>query len=164
MLVGMTADRRGLIPSNDVAKVTRFGQYISRCYSTPLAGSTEAAVLYSPADYVDLNLDLTLIGDIASGSFDRFWIREDITTGQRVRGFTVSTTARTRVGGGGLEPEIPQPVVIYSGDSIGHKRIGLLNGTLQTSAVQTVRFRVTDAMQWPVPVAEVAVFAPCGKP
>jgi hypothetical protein len=29
MLVGMTADRRGLVPSNDAAKVARVGRYIT---------------------------------------------------------------------------------------------------------------------------------------
>ena len=144
MLVGFTADRRGLVPENDVAKVTQVGDFLRRCYGTPLARSAEPTALHAPADYIDLEMP-------SGASTDRVWLREDISTGQRAQAFKVFTLATRQA----------EPQLVFTGSSVARKRIVLLNATV---AVQVVRFQVTEALEWPVPISEVAAFAPCGKP
>lgn len=101
MLVGMTADRRGLLPSNDVAKVTTVGKFIKKCCGTALAKSAEPTALHSPADYIDLELP-------TGSTIDRVWLREDITTGQRALSFNVST----------LQTKTADPKLVYEGFSV----------------------------------------------
>ena len=144
MLVGFTADRRGLVPENDVAKVTRVGDFLRRCYGSPLARSAEPTALHAPADYIDLEMP-------SGASTDRVWLREDITTGQRAQAFKVFTLATRQA----------EPQLVFTGSSVARKRIVLLNATM---TVQVVRFQVTEALEWPVPISEVAAFAPCGEP
>ena len=152
MLVGMTADRRGLVPSNDAAKVARVGQFIKRCYGAPVArlqsnassGADVPLQLRSAGDHIDLGVP-------PGQSIDRAWLREDISTGQRAYGFRV--LAR-RDG----EEDF---VTLAEGMSVARKRIVLFNST---QSVRQLRFQVTAAAEWPVPMMEVAAFAPCGKP
>ena len=53
-------------------------------------------------------------------------------------------------------------VTVAEGLSVARKRIVLLNSTME--GVTRLRFQVTAAAEWPVPMVEVAAFAPCGKP
>ena len=152
MLVGMTADRRGLVPSNDAAKVARVGQFIKRCYGAPVArlqsnassGADVPLQLRSAGDHIDLGVP-------PGQSIDRAWLREDIYTGQRAYGFRV--LAR-RDG----EEDF---VTLAEGTSVARKRIVLFNST---QSVRQLRFQVTAASAWPVPMIGAAAFAPCGKP
>ena len=170
ILMGMTADRRGLLPANDVAKITRVGEYLRRCYAKPIAANTSSASggggggggagalqLRGPGDFVELAVP-------KGKSFDRVWLREDITTGQRALGFRV-LARRSRSGSGssgsGLDLAGFEVLVQRNGTSVARKRIELLNATL--SGVEALRFQVTEAVEWPVPMKEVAAFAPCGK-
>jgi alpha-L-fucosidase len=146
MLVGMTADRRGLVPSNDAAKVARVGRFIRRCYGAPIASSPATARLQlsRAEDHIDLQVP-------RGQTFDRVWLREDISTGQRARGFRVLV----------LEEGSQGFVQVAEGSSVARKRIVVFNTTM--AGVRQLRFQVTAAAQWPVPMTEVAAFAPCGR-
>ena len=109
------------------------------------AAAAERLQLSSAKDHIDLRVP-------PGQSIDRAWLREDISTGQRARGFRV--LARTE----GKE----QFETVAQGTSVARKRIVLFNVTLHR--VRQLRFRVTAAVEWPVPMMEVAAFAPCGKP
>merc|ERR1712061_83136 len=67
-LMGFTADRRGLVPTSDVNKVTEVGNRIRRCYGRPLA-SVSSKLLASEHDYVDLDLE-------QGQTIERIWLRE----------------------------------------------------------------------------------------
>jgi alpha-L-fucosidase len=151
-LMGFTADRRGYVPDNDVAKVTRVGNFISSCYGKPVAVAPEssgaALVLKGPDDYIDLTVP-------AGQSIDRVWLRENIITGQRALEFRIFVQLLSSAGGD--EPF----VLVGAGTSVARKRILLLPSAMK---VTTVRFQVTKALEWPVPINQAAAFAVCAAP
>ena len=119
----------------------------------------------SPQDYIDLEVP-------PGQSIDRVWLRVNISSGRRAHSFRVlvahkqdtdassvysgaSTIARSHSGSGLF-------VTVAEGLSVARKRIVLLNSTMEV--VTRLRFQVTAAAEWPVPMVEVAAFAPCGKP
>jgi alpha-L-fucosidase len=152
LLVGLTPDRLGLVPTGDVAKLTAVGNFVKQCYGAPVA-TFGAASLSGPDDYIDLALPS------GAGAIDRLWLREDFAAhGQRVQEFlvSVSVTAPALPGGGGGGGATF--VAVSNGSSIARKRIVLLGSAVSASAV---RVQVTEALAWPVHMQEVAVFAPC---
>ena len=150
--MGLTADRRGLVPDNDVAKLTQFGNAVRACYGKAKAANTSGVgtggfVVGEPGGYVELRMN-------ESSSIDRVWIREVLTNGQHAQEFEV--LVQTVHGGAFASVSDGRP----SGTSIGRKRILLFN---TTSAV-AVRLRITKAFAWPVAIHELAAFAPCKRP
>ena len=115
-------------------------------------------LLHHPGDYVELVLD----GGAAKGGvgvvIDRVWIKEDITTGQRVQEFQVLTQT---VHGAEFTK-------LANGTSIGHKRIVVFEGEEEgkTGIIRpvAVRVAVTKAYAWPVELHELAAFSPCKRP
>jgi hypothetical protein len=134
-------------------------RYIRRCYRTPIARNASSSAtpgprrglqLRSAEDHIDL--------EVARGlTFDRVWLREDISTGQRARGFRV--LARSWDDEDGKEGAF---VPVANGTSVARKRIVLLKANM--TGVRQLRFQVTAATQWPVPMTEVAAFEFCGRP
>ena len=149
--VGLTADRSGAVPNNDVAKLTRFGDFVKECYGTPAAvvNSTAAGAALSlsgPDDYVEL-----AVPKGHGGKIDRVWLREDITTGQLAQQFQVLASFD-----GGQKFRL-----VGNGTSVARKRIVQLPTHM---APDMLRFQVTRAAAWPVPIKEAAAFNVCASP
>ena len=141
MLMGINADRRGLVPDNDVAKFKAFGDAVKACYGKPVAATSEGKLLRHAGDYIEHKL--------GAGPIDRVWIREDLTAGQKAQEFRV--LAQTQSGW----------TEVANGTSVGRKRIAVFANQVDALAV---RVAVTGAYSWPVAVHEVAAFAPCKRP
>ena len=148
MLMGLTADRRGLVPENDVAKLTAFGRAVRECYGHPAANITASSLqpitIQHPGGYVDLVVDPPITAD-------RVWVREDISTGQRAQEFQV--LVQTDRGGAF--------VGVANGTSIARKRIVVFPESVSVAVLRVV---VSRSYEWPVPISEVALFAPCKRP
>ena len=141
MLMGINADRRGLVPDNDVAKFRAFGDAVRACYGKPVAATSEGKLLRHAGDFIELKL--------GAGLIDRVWIREDLTAGQKAQEFRV--LAQTQSGW----------TEVANGTSVGRKRIAVFASQAEPLAV---RVAVTKAFSWPVAVHELAAFAPCKRP
>ena len=141
MLMGINADRRGLVPDNDVAKFRAFGDAVKACYGKPVAATSEGKLLRHAGDFIELKLGV--------GQIDRVWIREDLTAGQKAQAFRV--LAQTQSGW----------TEVANGTSVGRKRIAVFANQVDALAV---RVAVTKAFSWPVAVHELAAFAPCKRP
>ena len=139
--MGINADRRGLVPDNDVAKFRAFGEAVKACYGKPVAATSEGKLLLHAGDFIELKL--------GAGVIDRVWIREDLTAGQQAQEFRV--LAQTQSGW----------AEVANGTSVGRKRIAMFAN--QAGALG-VRVAVAKAYSWPVAVQEVAAFAPCKRP
>jgi alpha-L-fucosidase len=144
MLVGLTADRQGAVPDVDAAKITALGDFVRRCYGSPAAVTAAGASLSKPGDFVELAVP-------EGRGIDRVWLREDITTGQRAQEFRVLASSD---GGATF-------ALVGNGTSVARKRIVLLGKEL---AVDTLRFEVTKALEWPLRITEAAAFATCAPP
>lgn len=154
-LIGFTADRRGLIPENDVAKVTAFGKLVRECYGSSIAKTASPVTLKSQEETVNVSLSTPT-------AMDRLWVMEDLTTGQRIRKWTLTVVYQTGAETGVKEDQRgTTETVSISGSSIGRKRIIRLDKTYQAVSVA---LKVTDAYAFPVPIRQVALFAPCNDP
>ena len=142
MLMGINADRRGLVPENDVAKLKVFGDAVKACYGKPVAATSEGKLLQHAGDFIELKLSSDQL-------IDRVWIREDLTAGQKAQEFRV--LAQTQSGW----------TEVANGTSVGRKRIAVFANQVDALAV---RVAVTKAHSWPLAVHEVAAFAPCRRP
>ena len=139
--MGINADRRGLVPENDVAKFKVFGDAVKACYGKPVATS-EGKLLRHAGDFIELKLSSDQL-------IDRVWIRENLAAGQKAQEFRV--LAQTRSGW----------AEVANGTSVGRKRIAVFANQVDALAV---RVAVTQAYSWPVAVHELAAFAPCKRP
>jgi len=142
-LIGFTADRTGNVPADDLHKFTAFGDLVKACYGTPVA-TTPAATLTSATDQVVLTLD-------ANTAIDRMWVREDITSGQRVLAFEVLVQESK---GGAFS-------VVFKGSSMGRKRIVRFGKSYTPAAIAV---RASNSHEYPVPILQVAAFQPCNDP
>lgn len=143
MLVGLTADRQGLVPDVDVAKISALGDFVRRCYRSPLAVTNGSHTLRGPSDHIDLAVPQGAEGRI---HMDRVWLREDMRNyGQRAQEFQVFAS-----GDGGATFSR-----IGNGTSIARKRIVLLDSPM---AIDILRFQVTKALEWPLVIQEAAAF------
>ena len=138
----INADRRGLVPDNDVAKFKAFGDAVKACYGKPVAATSEGKLLQHAGDFIELKLSSDQL-------IDRVWIREDLTAGQKAQKFRV--LAQTQSGW----------AEVANGTSVGRKRIAVFANQAEALAV---RVAVTKAHSWPVAVHELAAFAPCRRP
>ena len=135
-------DKRGLVDDAQARTYARFGQWIRGCYG-PGVAVAEANATAGPDAALTLPLPLP-----ANASVDRFWVREDIAQGQRVRAFTISGQA---VAGGPWQ-------VLATGTSIGNKAIVLLpNGAVSLYAANLT---ITQATHPPI-IKSFAAFRPC---
>ncbi len=98
LIVGLTPDRRGLIPDVDVKRCREFGTAIARTFSSPISSTSGHGE--------PLELDLQ-----GSRIIDHVVLQEDIAQGERVRQYSleVHDSGRWRV--------------LAEGTCIGHKRI-----------------------------------------
>jgi alpha-L-fucosidase len=86
LLLGVTPDFTGSLPAAHVARYTEFGDWIRGCYGQHniLAEKKGVKVQPSRAKSVSIVLPLPL-----ASSFDRLWIMEDISQGQKIAAFTL---------------------------------------------------------------------------
>ena len=86
LLLGVTPDFTGRLPAAHVARYTEFGDWIRGCYGQHniLAEKQGVKVQPSRANSVSIVLPLP-----SASSFDRLWIMEDISQGQKIAEFTL---------------------------------------------------------------------------
>lgn len=98
LIIGLTPDTSGLLPSSDVERLSEWGKEINRYYDTPLI-STSGSGNQLVIDFAEAKV------------IDRVIIQENINYGERVRSFKVDLLKNG------------QWIEIGKGQSIGHKRI-----------------------------------------
>lgn len=98
LIMGLTPDPTGLIPSGDVQRLKEWGTEINRCFETPLAK------ISGQKRSLTLNLGLEQVINYCI-------IQEDITKGERIRQYKIEAKVNGKW----------QQVCI--GESVGHKRI-----------------------------------------
>jgi alpha-L-fucosidase len=108
LILGVTPDSNGLMPSPDVSRLKSFGREIKRRFSNPLA------VTSGSGNKISLNLS-------KRQNLNQIVLMEDIAKGERIRQFTIE--AKTEKG---WEP-------IFEGSCIGHKFIHRFEKTQATS-------------------------------
>lgn len=113
MLLDVAVPPSGKIDETHMARFQEFGSFIEKCYKgIPLGMGVDQGTLLS----ITFTNGTTLI--------DRVVIRENQKLGQKVRNFTVSVS----VGG--------EWIVVKQGQSIGHKRIVLLDKAVMADEVR----------------------------
>ncbi|MCF7975396.1 MAG: alpha-L-fucosidase [Phycisphaerae bacterium] len=98
LILGLTPDKRGLMPDADVARCREFGEAIRNLFRHEVAATS------GQGSRVQLDLP-------ANASFDHVVIQEDIAQGERVRQFRLERFFRG------------QWIELNTGSCIGHKRI-----------------------------------------
>lgn len=116
MLIGIVVDTSGLVPQEDLMRLTEFGQAVKSRYSRPLAkiSSRERSKVISL-------LKETTINSIV--------IEEDIRYGERIREYVLEAQVNNKW------------IKIAEGMSVGHKRIQSFNPI----EVKNIRLRITKA-------------------
>ena len=82
LLLGVTPDFTGSLPAAHIARYTEFGNWIRSCYGQPNIIAEKTSVRVHKAASVVLQLP-------SISSFDRLWIMEDISQGQKIAAFTL---------------------------------------------------------------------------
>ena len=127
LIVGLTPDRRGLIPDADVKRCREFGVAIARAFANPLARTS--------GEGRSLELDLGRMQII-----DHVVLQEDIAEGERVRQYSLEVHDS-----GGWKP-------LAEGSCIGHKRIH----RFAPRSADRLRLRIQSAIAPPLIKAFVA--------
>ena len=104
-LLDWSPTKEGVLRPDHIARYAELGDWLQECYATPAASSTTSGT----------TMEVTVPAGHAA---DRVVLQEDLTTGQRVRAFTVSATTSDGAVTAGLAA---------NGTSIGHKFIGALD-------------------------------------
>ncbi len=113
LILGLTPDANGLIPKQDADTLLAFGEAVKNRFNKPIAiakGDTKETELKIPANK----------------TFNQIVIAEEIEKGQRVRSFTVQVYRNRKW------------EEIFSGTSIGHKFIKLLQEPVSCEKVRLV--------------------------
>ena len=100
-LVNIGPDRRGLLPEADAARIREFGEEIRRRFANPIPARVK-----DTASGVVVELDEEQFVNHAV-------LAEDLTNGDSIEGFHVYAASHI----------IRQPVCVYRGAKVGHKRI-----------------------------------------
>jgi len=136
MELAFSIDRDGLVEVTHAVVYKQLGAWVRACYGTPLATISGMGRVFT--------LRIT-----KGAVYDRFQLREDTVSGQRVRAYEVASST---------DGTTWTPVI--SGRAIGTKRIKLLNTTATAPADMVFRLTVTAAVAPPI-LRQFAVFAPC---
>mmetsp|Transcript_26537 Transcript_26537/g.69814 ORF Transcript_26537/g.69814 Transcript_26537/m.69814 type:complete len:214 (+) Transcript_26537:282-923(+) len=118
-----TPNQTGMLRPDHVVRYAELGSWLSGCY-----GSSTATVSNASVDPSSPTVSLSVPADAV---IDRVVLREDLTNGQRVLGFSIS------VSGAASNP-------VIQGQSIGNRFIGLLPSAVTGPATITVN--VTSAV------------------
>ncbi len=116
MLIGIVVDTSGLVPQEDLSRLTEFGQAVKSHYSTPLTKVSSKELSKS----VSLKKKMTI---------NRIVIEEDIRQGECIREYVLETQVNNKW------------IKIAEGSSVGHKRIQSFNPI----QVDNIRVRITKA-------------------
>lgn len=127
LILGVTPDRRGLVPEADAARLAEFGNAIARRFQTTLATTS--------GEGSELELALP------DQRFDHIVLQEDILQGERIREYEV--VAVTPVG----------EQVVAAGTCVGHKHIH----PVEPMAAASLRLRVKRSTGVPQVLAFAAV-------
>ncbi len=98
LIMGLTPDRRGLLPEADVRRLEEWGAAIKKTFSKSIASTS------AKGDQIVLSID-------NPQTISNIVIQEDIDKGQRVRAYSIQAYTKG------------QWKIIAQGESIGHKRI-----------------------------------------
>jgi alpha-L-fucosidase len=120
LILGVTPDSNGLMPSPDVKRLESFGREIKRRFSNPLA------VTSGSGNKISLNLS-------KRQNLNQIVLMEDIAKGERIRQFTIE--AKTEKGW----------ETIFVGSCIGHKFIHRFEKTQATS----IRIKILESKGTP---------------
>jgi alpha-L-fucosidase len=132
----LTPDRSGLIPANYAARYKQLGDFISSCYSKPVAAKTTHAS--------DDKGVYTLTFDYPT-SIDRIVLMEDQTNGQVIRSYQVHAKIVDAQDANGTLA-VPSSLV-SNGTSIGHKKIDIFNKAITVTEVM-VNTTYVDTPRW----------------
>ena len=129
LILGLTPDARGLVPTVDSLRLAEFGQAIQARYGSPLQKVSGRGERYT----IKLKKETSL---------SHFVIEEDIRYGERVRSYRIEG----KVSG--------KWITLCEGSCIGHKRIETLKAPVKVSSV---RLRIDASRDEPV-IKSFAIF------
>jgi alpha-L-fucosidase len=137
LVLGLAPDDRGLMPEADVRRLEEFGAELRRIYGKGLmpgrGGATDGdAETWEEAKPGSPPYVFTA-SSTAPVKFDRAWMMEDLTVGQRVRAYEI----QARIGGAWK--------TLASGSTIGHKKIDIF----EPVSASAVRLVVRSALERP---------------
>ena len=103
LLLNLGPDRRGLLPDPDAARIRAFGAELRRRFSAPFATLTDCQTLDAGWAYTPP----------APTLLDTVVLQEELTAGEHIRRFAIA-----------VQPfPYGDPVIVYTGQNIGHKAI-----------------------------------------
>lgn len=132
LMLDLTPDRTGLIPSEYALRYKELGDFIRSCYGT----SVEPVFRNSSAD----GRIHILVFD-SPVTIDRSVVQEDQTLGQVIRAYTIDVLLADSSNKNGWEN-------VAGGTSIGNKKIDLWKAGLQM--VSAVRLNIAEAVDTPI--------------
>jgi len=133
LMLDLTPDRTGLIPSAYASRYKELGDFIRSCYGTSV----------TPTDHLtsdDSNIHIQLF-DSTPVTADRSVVQEDQTHGQVIRGYTVDVHLANST-----DPN--QWITVAQGESIGNKKIDIWQAGPQL--INAVRLNITKSVDTPV--------------
>ena len=122
LIVGLTPDDRGLLPTADVERLQEWGKEINRRFSKPIATTTGTR-----GKQFLLKLD-------REQAINHCLIQEELSLGERVRHYKVEAKVGSKW------------VTLCQGESVGHKRIEEFDA-VTTSQVRLVITEARDQAQ-----------------
>ncbi len=133
LMLDLTPDRTGLIPSAYAARYKELGDFIRSCYGTSVIPKQKLT-----SD--DSNIH-ALLFDSAPVTVDRSVVQEDQTQGQVIREYIVQVHLANST-----DPN--QWITVANGTSIGNKKIDIWQ--MGSQLVNGVRLNVTKSVDTPV--------------
>eukprot|EP01062_Namystynia_karyoxenos_P007688 TRINITY_DN12701_c0_g1_i1.p1 TRINITY_DN12701_c0_g1~~TRINITY_DN12701_c0_g1_i1.p1 ORF type:complete len:478 (+),score=111.41 TRINITY_DN12701_c0_g1_i1:82-1434(+) len=135
MELAFSIDRDGLVEDTHATVYKQLGAWVRSCYGAPLAlaAGGESTVITVPA----------------GSTFDRFQMKENVATGQRIRAWVIE-----QAGAAGQWQQLA------SGQAIGQKRIVLLKAPVTVQTPTMLRLRITASVA-PPDVSSFGAYRPC---
>jgi alpha-L-fucosidase len=121
MLIGIVVDTSGLVPEEDMQRLTAFGNEIKKRFSEPLASTN------GNGETLELSLGSTPL------PVNHIIISEDITKGERIRKYIIEAR------------KDDQWIPIAEGNSVGHKRIQ----SVDSVTTDKIRLSITESSAQP---------------
>ena len=162
LMLDFAPDPLGLIADDQVARYAEFGAWIKQCYGPGRAVGEVKEVKGPNATISFANANENKNGALV----DRIWVREDQSTGQRIRKWAVEAqlASSPESPANGVSAAAAAWQIVASGTSVGNKAIRLFtNGTLRVAAL---RLRVAAAYGGKLEAVGIVSFAAfkCNRP
>jgi hypothetical protein len=153
MELDFAIDRRGEVDPTHAKLYAQLGDWIRKCYGTPVAVSaagTAGVVLSKGAPFV-------LIIDVGATKIDRVVIQENQSQGQRILSYRVTAIENENLD---VNSSTESAAVQFSsGSSVGNKRIDIV----QTPVSGKIKLEVLSTALGLEPlVSSFAAYRPCG--